>query len=180
MGPAASKIYAVEQGLSIGGYGETIYNHFEAAGKSDQFDNLRAVLYFGYKYNDKWVLNTEIEIEHGSTSKDGSVSSEFAYLDYLASDALNFRAGLMLVPVGLVNELHEPTVFLGARRPDVENRIIPSTWRENGVGIFGELAEGLTYKAYVVNGLKGENFSGKGLRGGRQKGPKRCPMISPA
>ena len=170
MGPAASKIYAVDQGLSIGGYGETVFNHFEADGKSDQFDNLRAVLYFGYKYNDKWVLNTEIEIEHGSTSKDGSVSSEFAYLDYLSSDALNFRAGLMLVPVGIVNELHEPTVFLGVRRPDVENRIIPTTWRENGIGLFGDLAEGLSYKAYIVNGLKGESFSGKGLRGGRQKG----------
>ena len=170
MGPAASKIYGVNQGLSIGGYGETVYNHFEADGKSDQFDNLRAIIYFGYKYNDKWVLNTEIEIEHGSTSKEGSVSSEFAYLDYLASDVVNLRAGLLLVPVGIVNELHEPTTFLGSRRPDVENRIIPTTWRENGIGIFGELAEGLSYKAYLVNGLRGENFSGKGLRGGRQKG----------
>ena len=171
LGAAASKVYGVPQGVSMGGYGEALYQHYDSD-KTDVFDFLRGVLYFGYKYNDQWVFNSEIEFEHASTSKKGSASVEFAYLDYLASPALNLRAGLLLVPVGIVNELHEPTAFLSARRPDVENRIIPSTWRENGVGLFGEVAEGLSYKAYVVNGLRGEQFSSKGLRGGRQKGSK--------
>ncbi len=171
LGTAASKVYGVPQGVSVGGYGEALYQHFEGE-KTDQLDFLRGVLYFGYKYSDQWVFNSEIEFEHASTSKEGEASLEFAYLDYLASPALNLRVGLLLVPVGIVNELHEPTAFLSARRPDVENRIIPSTWRENGIGLFGELAEGLSYKAYVVNGLRGEQFSSTGLRGGRQKGSK--------
>ncbi|MDA1044401.1 MAG: hypothetical protein O3C57_04170, partial [Verrucomicrobia bacterium] len=70
-----------------------------------------------------------------------------------------------------VNELHEPNAFLSARRPDVESRIIPSTWRENGIGLFGDLGQ-FSYKAYVVNGLDAEDFSAAGLRGGRQKGSK--------
>jgi len=73
--------------------------------------------------------------------------------------------------MGLLNELHEPTTFLSARRPDVESRIIPSTWRENGAGVFGDVA-GFSYKAYVVNGFDAEGFTAAGLRGGRQKGSK--------
>ena len=66
------------------------------------------------------------------------MSVEFAYVDYLWRPELGLRAGLLLVPMGFLNELHEPTVFLGARRPGVETAIIPTTWRENGLGVFGE------------------------------------------
>jgi hypothetical protein len=165
LGPAASKVYFADQGLSIGGYGEALYQNPEGD-ESAQADFLRAILYFGYKFSDKWVLNTEIEIEHAD-----EVFLEFGYLDYLHSEALNFRAGMMLIPMGLVNELHEPTSFLSARRSDVESVIIPTTWRENGIGIFGDLGQ-VSYRAYVVNGLDGKDFSSKGLRGGRQKGSK--------
>lgn len=166
LGPAASKVYAVDEGaISLGGYGEALYQNFEG-GKSDEADLLRAILYVGYKFDDQWVLNTEIELEHADEA-----FVEFAYLDYLHSEELNFRAGLLLIPVGLVNELHEPTVFLGARRSDVESRIIPTTWRENGVGIHGDLGD-VSYKVYLVNSLQGEDFEAKGLRGGRQKGSK--------
>lgn len=168
MGPGASKVYNQDQGLSIGGYGEGLYQNFEGD-KTDEADFLRAIIYLGYKFNDKWVLNTEFEFEHASTSEDGSTSVEFAYLDYLMNPALNLRAGLVLVPVGVINELHEPTVFLSATRPLVENRIIPTTWRENGAGLFGE-AGIVSYKLYVVNSLDAEGFSASGIRGGRQKG----------
>jgi hypothetical protein len=168
LGPAASKVYSTDQGVSIGGYGEALYENFTGDNASSA-DFLRGVIYLGYKYDEKWILNTEIEFEHASTSKEGSASVEFAYLDYLHKPGLNFRVGLLLVPVGLVNELHEPVSFLGARRPDSENRIIPTTWRENGLGIFGDIGD-ISYKVYLVNGLRGENFSAKGLRGGRQKG----------
>jgi len=169
LGPAASKIYYKDQGISIGGYGEMLYQNRED--QSDELDFLRAILYFGYKFTDQWVFNSEIEWEHAATGEEGSVSVEFATLDYLFHEWVNLRVGLMLLPVGLINEMHEPTVFLSARRPDVENRIIPTTWRENGVGLFGEVGP-FSYRAYFVNGLEGADFSASGLRGGRQKGSK--------
>ena len=178
LGPAASKVYRKEHGVSVGGYGEALLEFFddtrddgEESGAVDRFDFLRAVVYFGYKFSDSWVFNSEIEYEHASTSNGGSASVEFAYLDYLYRDQFNLRAGLVLVPMGWVNELHEPTVYLGAVRPRTENRIIPTTWRENGVGAYGALG-GFDYRTYVVNGLDAAGFSAKGLRGGRQKGAK--------
>jgi hypothetical protein len=171
LGPGASKIYFQKEGVSIGGYGEAVYQNFDSSEKTDEWDFLRAVLYTGYKFSDKLILNTEIEIEHAADDQEGEVAVEFAYLDYLARREINFRAGLLLVPVGLISELHEPTTFLSARRPDVESRIIPSTWRENGVGLFGDVA-GFSYKAYLMNGFDAEGFTASGLRGGRQKGSK--------
>jgi len=164
MGPAASKVYNQDQGLSIGGYGEGLYQNYDDSDKTDEADFLRAIIYLGYKFDEKWVLNTEIEFEHADEAY-----VEFAYLDYLYSDEINFRSGLLLVPVGIINELHEPTVFLSAKRPTVEQRIIPTTWRENGAGLFGDVGK-VSYKLYVVNSLDGEDFTDQGLRGGRQKG----------
>jgi hypothetical protein len=95
---------------------------------------------------------------------------EFAYLDFLMHPAANVRAGMVLVPSGFVNELHEPPVFLGARRPELERRILPTTWRENGAGVFGDLGP-FTYRAYALAGFDSEGFSaGNALRGGRQSG----------
>jgi hypothetical protein len=173
LGPAASKVYKRESGLSIGGYGEVrLRGHInEGDNKQDDiFDALRAVLYVGYKFNENWVVNSEFEFEHAGTGGDGSVSTEFLTLDYLYRDELNARAGLVLIPMGLVNEIHEPTFYYGAERPEVERLILPSTWRENGAGVFGTFAERVEYRAYVVNGFRGEDFTSSGLRGGRQKG----------
>ena len=178
LGPAASKIYRKSQGVSIGGYGELVYQNFSGttdagarSGKSDELDLLRGVVYLGYKWNENWLLNTELEWEHAASDKSGEISVEFAYLDRLIRPEVNVRAGLVLVPMGLLNELHEPTVFLGARRPGVESAILPTTWRENGVGLFGELGP-VSYRSYVVNGLDAKGFTAAGLRGGRQKGSK--------
>ncbi len=185
LGPAASKVYEVDQGVSIGGYGEMLYESFastdesgDPAGETDQLDFLRLVLYFGYKFNDRIVFNSEIEFEHASTGEEGSASVEFAYLDFMGYGALNGRAGLLLVPMGFINEYHEPPTFLGAKRPFVDRYLIPTTWRENGAGIFGETKH-LSYRTYVVNSLDavkepgdGDGFSAKGIRGGRTKGSK--------
>ena len=182
LGPAASKVYDVpRRSVSIGGYGELLYENFaaeredgSASGRKDQIDFLRAVVYLGYKLSDRWVLNSELEFEHASTDDAGSVSVEFATLDYLYRPELNFRAGLLLVPMGFINELHEPPIFLGAKRPPVEQVIIPTTWRENGIGVFGSRGM-FSYRAYAVAGLDGagvshSGFSAAGLRGGRQRG----------
>jgi hypothetical protein len=148
MGPAASKVYFAPKGLSIGGYGELNYVDLRGNAGANSTDLLRFVLYAGYRFNDRIVFNSEVEWEHAG----GEVSVEFAYLDFLVSDAIRLRVGNVLVPVGFVNELHEPPFFHGVFRPDVEQRIIPTTWDDNGVGLHGELA-GLRYKAYLLTGL---------------------------
>ena len=175
LGPAASKIYGARPGLSLGGYMEAVYRNrsFDSDNTSrDTADALRTVLYVGYKFTDKLIFNTEIEFEHAGTGGGGSVSVEFATLDYLMRPELNFRGGLLLVPMGFVNEVHEPPFYYGTQRPEPERFIIPSTWRENGGGVFGEVGETLSYRAYVVNGLEASGFSSSGLRGGRQKGSR--------
>jgi hypothetical protein len=186
-GPAASKVYRAADGVSIGGYGEVLFEKYAAeredgspAGTPDQMDALRAVVYVGYKFNDRLLFNSEIEVEHGSTEQAGAVSLEFAYLDLRVAEALGIRGGLLLMPMGFINELHEPPTFLGATRPETERFILPSTWRETGLGVFGAAA-GLEYRAYVVTGLdavggaasQAEGFSAaEGIRGGRQNGSK--------
>ena len=148
------------------GYDDTLDDGTDS-GATDQLDFLRAIVYFGYKWNDHWLFNSEIEFEHASTEDGGEASVEFAYLDYLWKPELNARAGLLLIPMGFVNELHEPTTFLGARRPDVERVIIPTTWRENGFGLFGE-AGPVSYRTYVVNGFEADGVL-------RRRGPARGP-----
>jgi len=162
-GPAASKVYRAEKGLSVGGYGEVLYQRFRS-GRSSEIDLLRAVLYFGYKLDDKWLLNSEVEYEHGVGAE-----VELACIDYLWKPQMSFRAGRLLLPVGLINELHEPTVFLGARRPGIEQVIIPTTWRENGFGLFGH-AGPFTYRTYLLAGLNAAGFTSEGLPEGRQEG----------
>lgn len=176
LGTAASKIYAVTRGLSLGAYGEANFRKFvgDIGGNKDRADLQRLVTYLGYKFNDRILFNSEIEFEHATTGEGseekGEVSVEFAYLDFLFSKPLNARAGLLLVPMGLINENHEPPSFHGVRRPDVETVILPSTWREVGFGLFGEILPDLHYRTYLMNGLRADNFTKAGLREGRQSG----------
>jgi hypothetical protein len=174
LGPSASKVYRRDKGLSIGGYGDIRFRatvQEQNGGTPDNiYDALRAVLYVGYKFNDRFVFNSELEFEHSGTGGGGSVSAEFITLDYRATDFLGLRGGLVLIPMGFINEVHEPTTYFGAERPEVERQIIPTTWRENGVGVFGTITDRVHYRMYAVNGFNAQGFSVKGLRGGRQKG----------
>jgi hypothetical protein len=178
MGPAASKIYRGGNGLAIGGYGEVIYRNFfsrlqdgSRSTAADTADLQRAVVYVGYKFNDRFLFNSELEIEHAVTASDkgGETEMEFAYADYLWKPQANLRAGLVLIPAGLLNEYHEPTVFLGVSRNSVESVIIPTTWREIGVGLYGE-AGSWRYRAYLTNGLDASRFTAEGLDEGRGEG----------
>ncbi len=181
-GPAASKVYEINQGVSIGGYGEFLYNknaRTNEAGndsnQNDKIDSVRQIIYAGYKFNDKFVFNSEIEFEHAGNG--GNVYTEFATIDYLHNPMLNFKAGLMLLPMGLYNEMHEAPTFLASTRPLTETLIMPSTWRENGAGIFGQIGD-FSYKLYGVSSMnaatdttpKNPNFTSQGFRNGRQKG----------
>jgi hypothetical protein len=170
LGPAASKVYQVGRGLSLGGYGEGHYKVFtgDQQGSKDSADFVRLVLYTGYRFSDAILFNSELEFEHASTGKSGEVSVEFAALDFFLDPKFNLRAGMVLVPMGFLNPIHEPPFYFGNNRPEVERRILPTTWREMGVGAFGELFPGLTYTTYGINGLRASNFSPEGIRGGRQ------------
>ena len=165
LAPSAAATYAQVSGASFAGYGEMLYENY-SGDKTTQFDYLRAIFYAGYRFNERFLFNSEIEVEHAN-----EIFVEFAYLDFRATESMGVRAGMLLVPLGLVNELHEPTVFMGAERPVTEQSIIPSTWRENGGGIYGSFGS-IAYRAYLVNGFRGAGFSSGGLRGGRQKGIK--------
>ncbi len=178
-GPAASKVYASKRGVSIGGYGEMLYQDFDSraddgtpSGLKSVADLERAVLYFGYKFNDRILFNSEIEFEHAvaGDGEPGEVAVEFAYLDFKSRRAFGARAGLLLVPAGFLNELHEPPIFNGARRPEVEQLIIPTTWRENGAGVYGS-AGPVAWKVYLMTSLDAAGFTAnRGIRGGRQEG----------
>ncbi len=176
MGPAASKVYGAGKGLSIGGYGEGNYSaKVGDKGSSNDSANMeRMVLYAGYKFTDKILFNSELEFEHGTTGEGseskGEVSVEFASLDFFMDTKANARAGLVLMPMGLVNRTHEPLFYFGNHRPEVEQRIIPSTWREMGAGLFGSITPSLSYTAYVVNGLDASAFTSDGIREGRGGG----------
>jgi hypothetical protein len=134
------------------------------------------VLYAGYKFTDQILFNTEIEFEHATTEltatddEGGSVSVEFATLDFLIQDEVNARAGLVLIPMGFLNEIHEPPFYYGTHRPDVERVIIPSTWREVGAGLFGRIADQVEYKVYAVTSINADGFEASGIREGRQQG----------
>lgn len=185
--PAASKVYRARPSkVAIGGYGEMTYQNYDkrkqdntAAGTRDEANFLRAILYVGYKFNDRILFNSELEIENGSTGKGrGEVSVEQAYVDFRLRDEIGVRAGTLLVPMGLQNEIHEPTTFHGVQRTSVERNIIPSTWRENGVGVFGDLGP-VSYRSYLVTGLQSTTNTGvsgftssTGLRSGRSSGAK--------
>ncbi|WP_242131736.1 hypothetical protein [Aestuariivivens marinum] len=163
--------------VTVGAYGEITYNQPEA--KNGELDVQRLVLLFGYKFNDKTQFVTELELEHVE-----EVFVEQAFVNYAIASNVSLRGGLMLVPMGIVNEFHEPTTFNGVERPAVDNVIIPTTWREIGVGVTGRFNDlSLGYQAYVFNGFKSTTSDGagglsgflsgsSGLRGGRQKAIK--------
>ena len=180
LGPGASRIYGIARGLSIGGYAEggytAVVHDRRLSGDKSSADFTRAVLYTGYKFTDRILFNTEIEFEHATTEltatndEGGSVSVEFATLDFLIQDAVNARAGLVLMPVGFLNQMHEPPFYYGTHRPDVERLILPSTWREAGGGLFGRIADQVEYKLYAVTSMNATGFEPSGIREGRQQG----------
>ena len=147
MGMGASKVHFQPKGLSIGGYGEFVYTNY-ADDRVDFAEVLRLVLYVGYRFSDRIVFNSEVEFEHGARE----VAIELAYFDFTLLDELTLRVGNVLVPVGFLNENHEPIFFYGVYRPLVDRFVIPTTWNQNGIGIYGDLGP-VRYKAYLLTGL---------------------------
>lgn len=158
---------------TIGGYGEIVLNNYRDPNTKDEADLKRFVLFFGHKFNDRLRLMSELEVEHAKADKDGGeVAMEQAYLEYGISASMNARAGMMLVPMGIINETHEPTTFYGVERNEVESRIIPSTWRELGLALQGEATAGLEYNVGITTSPDAGKYTGasKGFRDMRTSG----------
>lgn len=162
--------------LTVGGYGEVHYNQIldEEKRTNGTLDVHRMVLFFGYNFSKKTQFVTEIEMEYAN-----ELWVEQLFVQHKLTDYMNLRAGLLLIPMGIINEFHEPTTFNGVERPLIDNKIAPSTWREIGLGFTGNvLPASLKYQVYMVNGASsydGANglYNGSnGIRSGRQKGTK--------
>jgi len=153
---------SVQSGTSVGGYGEINYNNFDAASQRDEFDLQRFILFVGHEFNERTRMMSEIEFEHAQVKggdSGGEVAMEQAYVEHTLTDGLNFRAGLQILPIGFMNEYHEPPVFHGVERNEVETRIIPSTWRELGFSINARTMSGFEYNLGLTTTPDASKFS---------------------
>ena len=159
---------------TIGGYGELHYNNISSdAGDYDEIDFHRFVLYIGHEFNERVRLFSELELEHSlaGDGKPGEVELEQAYIDFVLNENTSAKAGLFLLPVGILNEIHEPTTFYGVERNDVESIIIPSTWWEAGAALNGRFGNGFSWDAALHSGLAMPTTGSNAfrVRSGRQK-----------
>jgi hypothetical protein len=166
-----------EERTTVGGYGEVHYQNPSGVDSPGIVNVARFVAFLAHQFDDRISFRSELEVEDAKVeagdAEAGEVSVEQVYLDYMLSPAATIRAGLLLAPVGLINETHEPTTFNGVQRPALDNDVIPTTWREIGLGLVGQIpgSSGLSYRVYLLNGLKASGFSAdEGIRGGRQEG----------
>jgi hypothetical protein len=157
--------------ISFHGYGELHYNNPMVDGIGHPSGDLpptldfhRLVFGWSYLFSERVSLHVEIDYEHAANE----LELEFAYVDFQWTDAINFRAGSVLMPVGPLNEFHEPTLFYSVERPYVQKYIIPTTWGAGGAGLFGQPIPGLKYRVYFVEGLDASGFDETGIKDGRQ------------
>jgi DtxR family Mn-dependent transcriptional regulator len=157
---------------SLSGYMDFHYNNPELTDATLDFH--RFVLLFTHSFSDRIRFVGELELEHAfveGREEKGEIELEQAYVDFLITRGFNVRAGMILMPIGIINERHEPPVYYGVERPFIDTVIIPSTWFEAGAGIFGEVGRGWRYRAFVAAPLDASEFSAEeGIREGRQKG----------
>ncbi len=169
-------IHGTRGSTIIGGYGEMHYNNWNnrKPGGDDKkmMDFHRFIIFMGHEFNEKIRFWSEVELEHSLVedtadgSNPGQITIEQAFLEFDLTPDMAARAGIMLIPVGFINETHEPPTFYGVERPNVAKYIIPTTWREGGAGLTGRFGQGFGYDVMVHTGL---NVSGPDykIRGGR-------------
>jgi len=153
------------ENTQIGGYGELHYNNLDSG---NEVDFHRFVLFFGHQFSDRLRLFSELEVEHSNTENNGAVELEQAYIEYDLTPTQHAKAGLFLLPVGILNETHEPPTFYGVERNPIEKNIIPATWWAGGVALNGEIAPGLSYDFAVHEGLNTSAGNNYAVRKGRQ------------
>jgi len=138
--------------VSIGGYGELHYNNLDSG---NEIDYHRFVLYFGHAFTENLSFYSELELEHALAGEDapGEIELEQAFVQWDFSPSHRIRAGMMLVPVGFLNETHEPDTFYGVERNSIEKNVIPTTWWEAGASLSGEVTSTLKYDFMLHSGL---------------------------
>ncbi|MGN6392018.1 MAG: hypothetical protein ACTHM9_07200 [Gemmatimonadales bacterium] len=165
-----------EEHTTLGGYGEVHYTNLSGPETPGRVNVARFVAYLAHTFSERISFRSELEVEDARIQggkEGGEVSVEQVYLDYTLSSAATIRAGLVLAPIGIINETHEPTTFNGVDRPGFDNDVIPTTWRDIGLGLVGSVPgnAGLNYRVYLLNGLVASGFSAdEGIREGRQEG----------
>jgi Phosphate-selective porin O and P len=160
---------------TISGYGEFNYNNYRSDERPTQADLRRFVIGVHHRFDERLTFHSEVEFEHAVVSKDdeGEVEIEQAWVNYRFSDAVNVKGGLFLIPLGILNETHEPPTYYGVERNEVETRIIPTTWRELGVGVHGLLgSSGLRYDLGITTGFDSGKLDdpSTGVRSAHQEG----------
>ena len=150
--PAAAPATSSEPATVLTSYGELNYNRPTRRSQDARADVRRFVLGYQHRFDENTKVVTELEVEHAvsSASDPGEVEVEQAYVERLITPTWSLRGGLFLMPVGLLNENHEPTAFYGVERNFVETAIIPSTWREGGLQAVGNFDNGLTAQAGIT------------------------------
>jgi hypothetical protein len=175
-----------ENSVTVGGYGEVHFTNVRGPETPATINLRRFVVYLANAFTDRLSLRSEIEWEDAKVEpgqSGGEISIEQLFLDYRFSDAFTLRTGLLLSPIAIVNETHEPPTFNGVQRPDFEHDVIPTTWRELGIGAAGAVpgVEGLAYRVYLLNGLRAEGFSAaEGIRGAGRKARRRASRTPPS
>jgi hypothetical protein len=173
------QLVAETRKTTIGGYGELHYNNLSANDPSrdlEEIDFHRFVLFFGHEFNDKTRFYSEVELEHAYVADSGGdtpgeVELEQAFVEFDLQRNMHARAGILLLPVGLINETHEPPTFYGVERNDVENIIIPSTWWEAGGALNGRFSQDWDWVVAASSGLAIPTTGSNAfrVRSGRQK-----------
>lgn len=158
----------------LGGYGELHYNNLDGEGGAsdkDEFDLHRFVLFLGHTFNERTRFFSELEVEHSiaGEGKKGEIELEQAYVEYDFTPNHRGKAGLFLMPVGILNETHEPPTFYGVERNSVEKDIIPATWWAGGAAVSGQLGDSLSYDFAIHEGLATTAAKSYKPRDGRQK-----------
>lgn len=149
---------ATSSATTFGGYGEMHYNNLErddGAASKDELDFHRFVMFTGHQFSDSVRFFSELEVEHSvaGEGKKGEIELEQAFIEWDFAAHHRAKAGLFLLPIGILNETHEPETFYGTERNNVEKNIIPATWWEGGAAVSGELGSGFSYDAALHSGL---------------------------
>jgi len=159
----------------ISGYGELKYE-YDFVDETAHTNLTRSVLFVGHRFNSKISFFSELELEDAKIEggePGGELALEQFYLRFNLSKDLYIVGGLFTPRLGIINENHLPTTYNGNDRPVIERLVIPATWREIGICVYGSFPRisGLNYTLGVVNGLNSAGFeNGTGVRGGRFEG----------
>src|SRR5881628_3384783 len=179
MAPCPLQVLAAQERTTVGGYGEVHYTN-PTGPKTPPVVNLaRFVVYLAHSFDDRLAFRSELEVEDAKIEggqAGGEVALEQAYLDYRLGDWITLRTGLVLPPVGIINETHEPPTFNGVERPGFDHDVIPTTWREIGLGAVGTIpgGSGLAYRVYLEHDSRWQRARVSGVP--RQRAPCRWPF----